>query len=97
MDFVPHPSLRSSPNTSGGDCEDDELNGASDSGTNKWLNNHHPFSIVLMPHSLLIFKDDAYSSECLIDTVLLVRLIFSSSFLTEKSERLIALQVIYMA
>ncbi|KAL3719699.1 hypothetical protein ACJRO7_004646 [Eucalyptus globulus] len=62
MDFVPHPSLRMSPDTSGGGCEDNELNGASDSGSNKWLNNHRPFSVVLMPRSLLIFKDDAYSS-----------------------------------
>ncbi|KAL3719708.1 hypothetical protein ACJRO7_004654 [Eucalyptus globulus] len=71
MDFVPHPSLRMSPDTSGGGCEDNELNGASDSGSNKWLNNHRPFSVVLMPRSLLIFKDDAYSSECLIDTILI--------------------------
>lgn len=62
MDFVPHPSLRTSPDTSGGGCEDNELDGASDSGTDKWLNNHRPFSVVLMPRSLVIFKDDAYSS-----------------------------------
>ena len=30
--------------------------------TNNGMDNFRPFSVLLMPHSLLIFKDDAYSN-----------------------------------
>lgn len=30
-------------------------------GTDKSMDEHHPFSVILMPRSLLIFKDKAYS------------------------------------
>lgn len=31
----------------------------------KWLDNHRPFSVLLMPRSLLIFKDTAYTGNLL--------------------------------
>ncbi|XP_052199091.1 uncharacterized protein LOC127806101 isoform X2 [Diospyros lotus] len=51
MDFTPHSSLQLA-NTSikSGDGDDDQ-----------WLDGHHPFSVLLMPGSLLVFKDKAYS------------------------------------
>ncbi|KAJ4829820.1 hypothetical protein Tsubulata_025331 [Turnera subulata] len=55
MDFTPHSRLRKCNDGKGTD-ED-----ALESGTNEWMDNHHPFSVVLMPRSLLIFKDTAYS------------------------------------
>ncbi|GMI95967.1 AlkB homolog 6 [Hibiscus trionum] len=48
MDFTPHSRLDSCKNTS-----------TDNNGTEK----HHPFSVLLMPRSLLIFKDDAYSGK----------------------------------
>lgn len=54
MDFTPHSSLVSSTRNI--------ENGDSVQGTDhENLQNHHPFSIALMPRSLLIFKDSAYS------------------------------------
>ncbi|KAF8398617.1 hypothetical protein HHK36_017548 [Tetracentron sinense] len=56
MNFTPHSRLSV--------CANEELD--SDRRTveinaDKWLDNHHPFSVLLMPCSLLIFKDKAYS------------------------------------
>lgn len=64
MNFTPHPTLKVCSNTfkdnienqcSSGECF---LNKAGE-----WKDNHHPFSVLLMPRSLVIFKDDAYSSK----------------------------------
>lgn len=58
MDFIPHSRLRL-------DTNDAEDKNSSDNSleieTKKWLDGHHPFSILLMPRSLLIFKDDLYT------------------------------------
>ena len=57
MDFTPHSSLQLCSNV-----EDKTSDGeAFNTETAKWLNGHHPFSVLLMPCSLLIFKDEAYS------------------------------------
>ncbi|XP_059659503.1 alkylated DNA repair protein ALKBH6 homolog isoform X2 [Cornus florida] len=53
MDFTPHSSLSLCTNQLRNSVEDKISDGASD--------NHHPFSLLLMPRSLLIFKDEAYS------------------------------------
>ncbi|XP_020204870.1 alpha-ketoglutarate-dependent dioxygenase alkB homolog 6 isoform X2 [Cajanus cajan] len=58
MDFTPHARFKL-------DSQDD-IDKNSDGGTfeiekDKWLDDHHPFSVLLMPRSLLIFKDKAYS------------------------------------
>lgn len=62
MDFTPHSRLRlcTLGNNDGGMKSDE---GATETKieTDKWQNYHHPFSILLMPRSLLIFKDEAYS------------------------------------
>lgn len=58
MDFTPHSRLRLDTN----DAEDKNSDDKSfEIETMKWLDDHHPFSILLMPRSLLIFKDDMYS------------------------------------
>ncbi|KAF3966149.1 hypothetical protein CMV_009731 [Castanea mollissima] len=58
MDFTPHSRLRSCTNN----VEDTNSDGrTSDIGKDKLLGDDHSFSIVLMPRSLLIFKDEAYS------------------------------------
>ncbi|XP_075644055.1 alkylated DNA repair protein ALKBH6 homolog [Castanea sativa] len=58
MDFTPHSRLRSCTNN----VEDTNSDGrTSDIGKDKFLGDDHSFSIVLMPRSLLIFKDEAYS------------------------------------
>ncbi|KAA8517586.1 hypothetical protein F0562_017784 [Nyssa sinensis] len=62
MDFTPHSSLRLCTSALRDSVEDNiSCGGASDIETDKWLHNHHPFSVLLMPRSLLIFKDMAYS------------------------------------
>uniref|UniRef100_A0A2N9EH88 Alpha-ketoglutarate-dependent dioxygenase AlkB-like domain-containing protein n=1 Tax=Fagus sylvatica TaxID=28930 RepID=A0A2N9EH88_FAGSY len=58
MDFTPHSRLTF--------CTNDVKDTNSDGGTSdiekeKWLGDHHPFSVALMPCSLLIFKEKAYS------------------------------------
>ncbi|KAK6945563.1 Alpha-ketoglutarate-dependent dioxygenase AlkB-like [Dillenia turbinata] len=55
MDFSPHSRLRQSTNTAETESSVDEGN------STRWLDDHRPFSILLMPRSLLIFKDEAYS------------------------------------
>ncbi|KAF5482300.1 hypothetical protein F2P56_002882 [Juglans regia] len=58
MDFTPHSRLSLCTN----DVKDDNSNGAtSDIEKDECLDDHHPFSVLLMPRSLLIFKDEAYS------------------------------------
>ncbi|XP_042017046.1 alpha-ketoglutarate-dependent dioxygenase alkB homolog 6 [Salvia splendens] len=60
MDFVPHPNLESTDQTSENDSEDmihDEPSPTEAKIASKYL----PFSVVLMPRSLLIFKEMAYS------------------------------------
>ncbi|KAH7837463.1 hypothetical protein Vadar_014133 [Vaccinium darrowii] len=62
MDFTPHSSLQLCTNTLIKDVEDKFLDGgAVDFETEKGLNGRHTFSVLLMPRSLLIFKDEAYS------------------------------------
>ncbi|XP_070047911.1 alkylated DNA repair protein ALKBH6 homolog isoform X2 [Nicotiana tomentosiformis] len=60
MDFTPHPNLSSSTHGNG---VDDKISdpGAAVMNSGEQLDNCHPFSIVLMPRSLLIFKDLVYS------------------------------------
>ncbi|XP_057781181.1 uncharacterized protein LOC130999614 isoform X2 [Salvia miltiorrhiza] len=59
MDFVPHPNLESTAETSENDTQDIIYEPSVTKGykSSKYL----PFSVVLMPRSLLIFKDMAYS------------------------------------
>ncbi|KAK7314865.1 hypothetical protein VNO77_33393 [Canavalia gladiata] len=58
MDFTPHARLKLD---SKDDIDKDSEEGTFAIGKDKWLDDHHPFSILLMPRSLLIFKDKAYS------------------------------------
>lgn len=51
MDFTPHARLK---------LDSQEVIDK-DSDGEKWLDDHQPFSVILMPRSLLIFKDKAYS------------------------------------
>ncbi|KAF7119759.1 hypothetical protein RHSIM_Rhsim13G0235500 [Rhododendron simsii] len=61
MDFTPHSSLTLCINTVIKDIEDKFPDGgAGDFETEKRLSGHHAFSVLLMPRSLLIFKDEAY-------------------------------------
>ncbi|KAK9273760.1 hypothetical protein L1049_018570 [Liquidambar formosana] len=70
MDFVPHSRLKLCTNTLSYDIEDNNSDGgafeietdkAFEIETDKWVDNHHPFPVLLMPCSLLLFKDKAYS------------------------------------
>ncbi|GAB4856149.1 hypothetical protein Ancab_024790 [Ancistrocladus abbreviatus] len=57
MDFTLHSKLKQCQNTSGGLIRhDDSIEESLDH-----FHNHHQFSVLLMPRSLLIFKDMAYS------------------------------------
>ncbi|XP_027359334.1 alpha-ketoglutarate-dependent dioxygenase alkB homolog 6 [Abrus precatorius] len=58
MDFTPHARLKLD---SQDDIDKDSEGGTFEIGKDKWLDDHHPFSVLLMPRSLLIFKDKAYS------------------------------------
>lgn len=63
MDFTPHSRLRSCTNNvedANSDCR------TSDIGKDKFFGEDRSFSIVLMPRSLLIFKDEAYSGQYLV-------------------------------
>lgn len=55
MDFTPHSRLKS--------CADQLTENFDDKDSNETseVETHRPFSILLMPRSLLIFKDEAYS------------------------------------
>ncbi|XVE95743.1 hypothetical protein REPUB_Repub02eG0125700 [Reevesia pubescens] len=62
MDFTPHSRLKSSRENVG----DKTSNlGAVEIQANDEMEDHRPFSVLLMPRSLLIFKDDAYSGKLL--------------------------------
>ncbi|CAK9143339.1 unnamed protein product [Ilex paraguariensis] len=61
MDFTPHPSLTNSVNTVRNNVEDTISTRALENESEKLLDSYDPFSVVLMPCSLLIFKDKAYS------------------------------------
>ncbi|GKD77320.1 alpha-ketoglutarate-dependent dioxygenase AlkB homolog 6, partial [Tanacetum coccineum] len=54
MDFTPHAKLV-------GTASNIEDTGSIEGTDDEKLPDHHPFSIALMPRSLLIFKDLAYS------------------------------------
>ncbi|KAI4351918.1 hypothetical protein L6164_006218 [Bauhinia variegata] len=58
MDFTPHSRLKLYA-TDITDQNSDE--GTAEIGEDKLVDNHRPFSVLLMPRSLLIFKDNAYS------------------------------------
>lgn len=61
MDFSPHLGLTNSTNQSGNGMEDIVSGtGAPDRNLQK---TYKPFSVLLMPRSLLIFKDKAYSGS----------------------------------
>ena len=55
MDFTPHSRLKS--------CADQLTEKVDDKDSNGTTHHPHPFSILLMPRSLLIFKDEAYSGK----------------------------------
>jgi alkylated DNA repair protein alkB family protein 6 len=60
MDFTPHARLK----LDSQEVIDKESDGETiETGKEKWIDDHHPFSIILMPRSLLIFKDKAYSGK----------------------------------
>ncbi|CAA3014855.1 Hypothetical predicted protein [Olea europaea subsp. europaea] len=62
MDFTPHSSLNNSTDTSGNNINDKTSKPAHMAmNSREELNEYGPFSVVLMPRSLLIFKDKAYS------------------------------------
>ncbi|XP_022766275.1 alpha-ketoglutarate-dependent dioxygenase alkB homolog 6 isoform X2 [Durio zibethinus] len=62
MDFTSHSRLKSCKSTLRENVEDKTSNvGAEAVEGNEGMDNHGPFSILLVPRSLLIFKDDAYS------------------------------------
>ncbi|KAL5853869.1 hypothetical protein ACOSQ3_008987 [Xanthoceras sorbifolium] len=64
MDFTPHSKLRTSTYTSKNDVDCRSSGGQPFvPETDELIDNHRPFSILLMPRSLLIFKDDAYSGK----------------------------------
>lgn len=65
MDFTPHSRLKSCKSTLSENVEDKSSNvEAVAIEENDGMDDHHlPFSILLMPRSLLIFKDDAYSGK----------------------------------
>ncbi|KAK4762377.1 hypothetical protein SAY86_008145 [Trapa natans] len=54
MDFSPHSSLRPGTIEPAPKCE------SASKYTNECLDDHHSFSVAMMPRSLLIFKDEAY-------------------------------------
>ncbi|KAB1222300.1 hypothetical protein CJ030_MR2G016181 [Morella rubra] len=58
MNFTPHSRFRLCTDH---DKDNDTSGGTSRVGKDKWLHGHQPFSILLMPRSLLIFKDEVYS------------------------------------
>ncbi|MBA0800515.1 hypothetical protein Gohar_010941, partial [Gossypium harknessii] len=64
MDFTPHSRLNSCKSTVMESVVDktSDVKAAEIEG-NDGLDKHQPFSVLLMPRSLLIFKDDAYSGK----------------------------------
>ena len=58
MDFTPHARFKQNFEE---DINKDLDGGTFEIGKDKWFDGHHQFSILLVPRSLLIFKDKAYS------------------------------------
>ncbi|XP_034221862.1 alpha-ketoglutarate-dependent dioxygenase alkB homolog 6-like isoform X1 [Prunus dulcis] len=62
MDFTPHSRLTLCKSTCTNDVEDTNSDrGVIKIDTDKSMDEHHPFPVILMPRSLMIFKDKAYS------------------------------------
>ncbi|EXB53610.1 putative alpha-ketoglutarate-dependent dioxygenase [Morus notabilis] len=64
MDFTPHSRLRACTSTLTEDAKEERFsygNIENEKDKSSDNNNHHPFSVLLMPRSLLIFEDSAYS------------------------------------
>lgn len=62
MDFTPHSRLTLCRSTCTNDVEDTNSDrGVIKIDTDKSMDEHHPFPVILMPRSLMIFKDKAYS------------------------------------
>ncbi|KAM1752914.1 hypothetical protein ACFX1T_005408 [Malus domestica] len=62
MDFTPHSRLTLCKSTCANAVEDTNSDaGVININTDKSMNELHPFPVILMPRSLLIFKDKAYS------------------------------------
>ncbi|CAL8159613.1 unnamed protein product [Prunus armeniaca] len=62
MDFTPHSRLTLCRSTCTNDVEDTNSDrGVIKIDTDKSMDVHHPFPVILMPRSLMIFKDKAYS------------------------------------
>ncbi|XP_065854437.1 alkylated DNA repair protein ALKBH6 homolog isoform X2 [Euphorbia lathyris] len=64
MDFIPHSRLRTSMDALRNSVESEGSGAAGievNIETDEWMDNHHPFSVLLNSRSLLIFKDNAYS------------------------------------
>ncbi|KAK1583269.1 hypothetical protein Q3G72_023126 [Acer saccharum] len=58
MDFTPHSRLRTSTDTSKNNVDGTSSGGeAFVTETEEWIDNHHPFSVLLMPHYLHGIKD----------------------------------------
>lgn len=68
MDFTPHARFKQ-------DSQDDiDKDSDLEIGKDKWLDDHHPFTVLLMPRSLLIFKDKAYSGPAIINPCVMLYL-----------------------
>lgn len=64
IDFTPHPNLSCRVGAHGKGAEEKMSDQeAAVMNSFEWLDNFHPFSIILMPRSLLIFKDMVYSGK----------------------------------
>ncbi|XP_020421959.1 alpha-ketoglutarate-dependent dioxygenase alkB homolog 6 isoform X3 [Prunus persica] len=62
MDFTPHSRMTLCKSTCTNDVEDTNSDrGVIKIDTDKSMDEHHPFPVILMPCSLMIFKDTAYS------------------------------------
>ncbi|KAL0460544.1 UNVERIFIED_CONTAM: Alpha-ketoglutarate-dependent dioxygenase alkB6 [Sesamum latifolium] len=63
MDFVPHPSFRGTATEISGNNNEDIISKPEniEMSSGEYLSEYRPFSVALMPRSLLIFKDKAYS------------------------------------
>ncbi|XP_051142430.1 uncharacterized protein LOC127259266 [Andrographis paniculata] len=61
MDFAPHPSFENAKEVSENSRDNSTKVEHIEMSSGKKLSKHPPFSVVLMPRSLLIFKDTVYS------------------------------------
>jgi len=68
MDFTPHARFKQDSQDGTDKDSDFEI------GKDKWLDDHHPFSVLLMPRSLLIFKDIAYSGTAIVNPCVMLYL-----------------------